>query len=148
MSRARRNRRRHRDGGDEVTGGDLGGPFIAREQNWCHRDGFGNRSGHAPAPQSFTRHHQINRVGSEAVEVLRHGQCGHSQFGQSLPDFASGCGVARCPGPNRTGHIRRGHRRVDTGSEVVLLRIECEPHRFTPALSLGNPSRRSAMILR
>ena len=50
--------------------------------------------------------------------------------------------------PNRTGHIRRGHRRVDTGSEVVLLGGECEPHRFTPALSLGNPSRRSAMMLR
>ena len=88
-------------------------------------------------------------MGVQTVELLGHDQRGHAQLGQSRPHFAPRRGVTPGPGTNCARYISCGQCRVDTGREIMLLFIEYESHGFlTPALSLGKPSKRSAMILR
>jgi hypothetical protein len=85
----------------------------------------------------------------DAVELLGHQQGGHPEVGQLGPDLAAGRGVPGGPGPHRGGHIGGAQRGVDAGGEIALLFVEFEVHLlFPPEASRGNPSSRSAMMLR
>ena len=133
------------DGGDQLAGGQRRAAIVVGKQNRHHRDGFGDGSRHAPAAQAFAGHHQIDRVGTDPVEFLRHHQSGDAEVSQPRPDLAARCGVAIGPGAHGARDVGGGQRRVDAGREVALLRVQVESHL---AFSRGSPSSRSAMMLR
>ena len=97
---------------------------------------------------AFERHHQVHRIGVQAVELLRHHQCGHTEVGQLLPYLAARRGIAFGPRAYRAGQVRGAQCRVDARGEVALLFIERKFPFLLPAFSRGNPSSRSEMILR
>ena len=96
-------------------------------------------------PSRSQRHHQVDRVRLDAVELLGNHQRGHAQVGQLRPHLAAGCGVAGGPRPHRGGHVGGAERGVDAGREVALLFVES---RISFRLFRGRPSSRSAMMLR
>ena len=56
------------DGGDQLTGRERTAALVVGQQHRCHRDGFGDRAGHAPVPESFGGDHEVHRVCVDAVE--------------------------------------------------------------------------------
>ncbi|COW78586.1 Uncharacterised protein [Mycobacterium tuberculosis] len=120
--------------------------IIMSQQNRCHGNGFGDRAGHAPAPETFERDNQIDRTGTQSVELLRYAQRGDAQVGQLLPHLAAGRHITGSPSTDDAGQVGGAERRVDAGREVALLFVECEFHGHV--FSRGSPSSRSAMMLR
>ena len=144
-----RHRGRQRDRGDQFTGRQRGATGR-RQPSKTGATAMDSATGPGThqRPSRLECDHQVHRVGVDAVELLRHRERGDAQVGQRRPDLAAGCGVARGPGAHRAGHVGGAERGVDTGGEVALLFVECEFHLVFPALSLGRPSSRSAMMLR
>jgi hypothetical protein len=56
---------------DQFTGCQRGAPIVVSQQNWCDRNGFGDRAGHTPASQPFQCDDQVDRVRVDAVEPFR-----------------------------------------------------------------------------
>ena len=139
--------RRKRDGGDQLTGRERTAAFVVGEQNRCHRDGFGDRAGHTPVPESFGGDHEVDGMRLDAVEPFGYQQRRHAEVGQRRPDLAAGTGVARRPCAHRRGNVGCAERGVDARGEVALLFVDLEVH-FCPLGSRGRPSSRSAMMLR
>jgi hypothetical protein len=48
-----RHLRPQHDGGDQVTGGQRSAPVVVGQQNRRYRNGFRDRTGHAPAAKTF-----------------------------------------------------------------------------------------------
>jgi hypothetical protein len=140
--------RGERDGRDELTGCQCAATVVIGEQNRCHSDGFGDRTGHTPVSEAFGGHHEIHRVRVDSVEPFGHHQRRHTEVRQCGPDLAAGTGVACRPGTYGAGHVGCRKRRVDTRREVALLFVEIELHLVCPLGSRGRPSSRSAMMLR
>ena len=44
--------------------------LVIGQQDRCDGDRLGDRTGYAPAAQAFGGHHQVDRMGADAVELL------------------------------------------------------------------------------
>ena len=119
---------RLRDGGDELTGCQRADPLVVAQQNRSHRNGFDDRAGHTPPAQPLHGHHQIDRMGVDAVELLRDHQRRHTQVGQLGPHLTGGCGVAVSPRPHGGRQVGGTECRVDARREVALLFVDLKIH--------------------
>ena len=128
-----RDMRGESDRGDQLTGCKCTAALVFGQQHRCHRDGFGDRTGNAPVPESFGGDDEVDRMRVDAVEPLRHRQRRHAEVCQRRPDLAAGTGVAGHPRAHRRGNVGRRERSVDARGEVALLFVEIELHCFFPA---------------
>ena len=56
----------------ELTGCQRAAALVVGEQNRRHGDRLGDRTRDAPAAEAFGGHHQVDRIGADAVELLGH----------------------------------------------------------------------------
>ena len=140
-----RHLRRQCDGGDQLTRRQGCASVVVGEQNRCHCDGFGDRTGDAPPAQPLGGDDEVDGVrldpsnfsGTISAVTPRSASCAHTL----RPGAVSPCAHAR----TAAGRSAAPERGVDAGGEVALLFVELEPH-F--AFSRGRPRSRSAMMLR